>query len=196
MLSEHLLCVRQSSRPEDDTNGNKLNSSPIINEETKMNKVCSSSKFYKHTNRVRWQWLGAHSRLGWLKPSMCKVASELTSEWYAKIWRQSIPGGRRGKFRSSEGCTFTVRTRISVDWTERWRGRAGWGKTEEVDGDRLIQGSGALTEFRRYSQDNGEHFQPFSGTAICAFKMYSEYDSCSPLYQLFFQSENVRIKCS
>ena len=116
MLSEHLLCVRQSSRPEDDTNGNKLNSSPIINEETKMNKVCSSSKFYKHTNRVRWQWLGAHSRLGWLKPSMCKVASELTSEWYAKIWRQSIPGGRRG---SSEAQRVALlRWELGSVWTE------------------------------------------------------------------------------
>ena len=53
MLLEHLLRVRWSSRPEDDTNGNKLNSSPIINKETEMNKVCSSSKFYEHTNRVR-----------------------------------------------------------------------------------------------------------------------------------------------
>lgn len=129
MLSEHLLCVRQSSRPEDDTNGSKLNSSCIINKETKMNKACGSSEFYKHINRVRWQWLGTHFSLGWWSKACAK-------------WRLSGPQSDTQRFgdRASqvEGGARTEAQRVAFlrwepgsVWTELSDGRG------EQDGIRL-----------------------------------------------------------
>ena len=67
-------------------------------------------------------------------------------EWYAKIWRQSFLGRKRSKYRGSEACIFMKRTRVSVDWTGRWRERAVWNKIEEVDRSQFIQGFRTLTK--------------------------------------------------
>lgn len=145
MFLEHLLCVRQSSRPEDDTNGNKLNSSPIINRETKWRKYAaaiSSINILTGWDDSDWGPTSAWGGKG-------KTCAKWHLSWHRsdmQRWRQSIPGGRRSKYRSSEDCIFMKVTRITVDWTELWRERAVWDKIEEVDRNHFIQGFGALTK--------------------------------------------------
>ena len=86
-------------------------------------------------------------------PTSAWVVKERRAKWHlsrhqsdVQRWRQSIPGGRSSKYRSSEGCIFMKRTRISVDWTEWWRERVVWDKIEEVARNHFIQGFGALTK--------------------------------------------------